>query len=339
MERSCFLRLPLFILILALSVLMFSSLRVYAQQPLAESENNNVTAIVVKAYKSLPKTPDPLARCVYCHKVAEVSRDDCLTCHIPQHVGCLNATMVHKIHSSMIMPSILYPFMGSYCDICHKPGMVGTLEELGHPDTKYAEKVGKELRKCESCHYIGSGDQSCRACHREGMPHIPGWGNCTVCHGGLPSPQRITVAPHISSLKGSKHENLTIIYGRKNEKVCYMCHDFESGFRLLVMAVDGGKKIPYNQLDRMCGQVGCHSDYYYLWAIGKHHSPALEVRGHCTNRECHNPHYPYIPPPGTHEEFVKELGLQLNPTTMVIVVLMLGIVYFSIFVYHKIKRG
>jgi len=306
--------------------------------PAFSSSSVNATEVLVKAYKSLPSKPNPLAKCKYCHAVKPgVTVKECYTCHMPgQRLGSLNTTL-HRIHGYLTTPCILFGTCGPICKMCHRPGMVPPLHKLGHPDEADAKRMGKDLYNCRECHYIPPNGKGCMMCHREGMPHIPGFSECTECHGVLPSPTLPRKPPHIARLSTGKHSKLAEKYGFKDN--CQVCHDKKSGYTLLVML--HGSPVPYSQVDRFCGQSGCHPKKYQEWLAGKHHSTKpYGFSGdlcHCTNPWCHNPHRPYIPPPGTLEEFLKKQVVHgWSPEPLGMALGILAIVYVSIFIYHRI---
>ncbi len=321
----------------ALLLALLVALPLLASSP-AFSQSANVTSVLVKAYNSLPSKPNPLAKCRYCHAVKPgVETADCYKCHMPgQRLGELNATL-HKVHGYMTTPCVLFGTCGPICKVCHRPGMVPTLHELGHPNEEDAKRMGKSLYDCRECHYIPPSGKGCMLCHSRGMPHIPGFSDCTECHGGLPSPTLPRKPPHIARITSGKHAGLAKKYGYASN--CLVCHDKRSGYTLLVML--HGEPVPYSMVDKFCGQSGCHRKKYVEWLAGKHHSTKpYGVSGdlcHCTNPWCHNPHDPYIPPPGTLDEFLKKQVVHgWSPEPLLMAVCILVAVYASIFAYHRI---
>ncbi len=302
--------------------------------PLGAHASTNTTKLLSEAYKSLPKTPDPLARCPYCHRVTKPSQSDCLSCHSSHKPPSLfNASLVHRLHYEASRCP-LYTRVPPYCELCHKPTMAGTLQEHGHPTRSEAAKMGKKLEDCTSCHLVEETSKGCLKCHGRSAPHLPGYSRCELCHGTLPTPSKPVKPPHLSSIHGSRHEKLLEKVKAKN--ICLVCHDKETGYRMLRLARED-TKLPYNQVARLCGQEGCHPKVYKLWLEGKHHSNLPpQLRGTCTDSECHNPHYPSLPKPGTPEEFLKHVERIFTPAPLLALAGVLVAIYIGILFYHRI---
>lgn len=220
----------------------------------------------------------------------------CIYCHKETPVD-VTAEVAHKAHAGIL---------------------IGLGDWLKHKTSEEAKAVGKDIADCLACHFRVTGKDCMLVCHAKKMPHVGDRTDCDTCHGATPK-----VEAH--EIKLVAHEKLGPV-----PAACYACHEATN---LDKFALVTGIPVAYSEAPRLCYQ--CHSEYYRAWKEGKHHSPVLPAIGSCTDRECHNPHSPYLPPPATFKEYVELLPLPLDFTLMGVLIAIVVVLLAAIFYCHR----